>query len=98
MDAKHTATPWKWWTSNSHMRLTGADGKDGGVISASIAADGIPVVNVTPDDAAFIVRACNAHDDLVTALGAVIDFIEGKPETPAPFGLVRAALAAAGAK
>ncbi len=29
-----TARPWKWWTSNSFRRLSGADGKDGGVLYA----------------------------------------------------------------
>jgi hypothetical protein len=27
-----TPGPWEWWTSNSVLRLTGADGKDGGVL------------------------------------------------------------------
>jgi hypothetical protein len=27
-----TAGPWQWWTSNSTLRLTGADGRDGGVL------------------------------------------------------------------
>jgi hypothetical protein len=29
-----TPGPWKWWTSNSELRLTGADLKDGGVLHA----------------------------------------------------------------
>jgi hypothetical protein len=29
-----TTGPWKWWTSNSELRLTGADQKDGGVLHA----------------------------------------------------------------
>ena len=29
-----TPGPWKWWTSNSHIRLSGASGKDGDVICA----------------------------------------------------------------
>lgn len=73
---KHTATPWSWWTSNSHARLTGADGRDGGVISASISSDGMAVVNVSPADAAFIVRACNAHDQLVAALKKAVALAE----------------------
>lgn len=73
MDARHTALPWEWWTSNSRMRLTGADGKDGGVISASIAADGLPVVNVSQANAEFIVRACNSFDDLAKTLKGLLD-------------------------
>lgn len=33
-----TPGPWEWWTSNSVLRLTGADGKDGGVICATMHA------------------------------------------------------------
>lgn len=33
-----TPGPWEWWTSNSVLRLSGADGKDGGVISATMHA------------------------------------------------------------
>jgi hypothetical protein len=32
--AAATPGPWQWWTSNSTLRLTGADGKDGGVLHA----------------------------------------------------------------
>jgi hypothetical protein len=98
MDSKHTKTPtpWTWWTSNSHYRLTGADGRDGGVISASIARDGMPVVNVRPDDAAFIVQACNSHDALVDALRACLEAY-GISERRTAHGLARAALAVAGA-
>jgi hypothetical protein len=31
-----TPGPWQWWTSNSTLRLTGADGKDGGVLHAYV--------------------------------------------------------------
>jgi hypothetical protein len=31
-----TPGPWQWWTSNSTLRLTGADGRDGGVLYAAV--------------------------------------------------------------
>lgn len=30
--SEHTPGPWQWWTSNSWLRLTGPDGRDGGVL------------------------------------------------------------------
>ena len=30
-----TPGPWEWWTSNSTIRLTGADGRDGGVLDVA---------------------------------------------------------------
>lgn len=36
-----TPGPWSWWTSNSTLRLTGADGRDGGVLYGYVhAGDG----------------------------------------------------------
>lgn len=62
MDTKHTATPW-------HKRETYSD------------ADGVFIENehevrvaivLKPEDADRIVRACNAHDDLVKALRRLV--------------------------
>lgn len=64
------ATPWswKWFTSNSHNRLSSvASGKDGDVISAFKAADGAACVSISQDDMAFIEAA---HP------GAVLELIE----------------------
>lgn len=64
-----TPWPWKWFTSNSHNRLSSvASGKDGDVISAFKAADGVPCVSVSREDMGFIEAA---HP------GAVIDLING---------------------
>jgi hypothetical protein len=57
MEAGHTAGPWTWWTSNSFVRLTGADGKDGGVLGACLASDGHACINVKPADAKLIAAA-----------------------------------------
>ncbi len=63
-----TPWPWKWFTSNSHNRLSSIpSGKDGDVISAFKAVDGVACVSVSRADMAFIEAA---HP------GAVIDLIE----------------------
>lgn len=63
-----TPWPWKWFTSNSHNRLSSvASGKDGDVISAFKAADGVACVSISQDNMAFIEAA---HP------GAVIELIE----------------------
>ncbi|KMV71985.1 hypothetical protein AI28_17805 [bacteria symbiont BFo1 of Frankliniella occidentalis] len=50
-----TPWPWKWFTSNSHNRLSSVpSGKDGDVISAFKAADGAACVSISHDDMAFI--------------------------------------------
>lgn len=37
----YTPGPWKWWTSNSFLRLSSqATGKDGGVIDFYVMKDG----------------------------------------------------------
>ena len=57
---------WKWFTSNSHKRLSSiASGKDGDVISAFRATDGVPCVNVSQPNMEFI-EALNP--DVVFAL------------------------------
>lgn len=63
-----TPWPWKWFTSNSHNRLSSVpSGKDGDVISAFKAVDGVSCVSVSRADMAFIEAS---HP------GAVIDLIE----------------------
>lgn len=62
-----TAWPWKWFTGNSHNRLSSVpSGKDGDVISAFKAVDGVACVSVSRADMAFIEAA---HP------GVVIDLI-----------------------
>lgn len=51
-----TPGPWSWWTSNSTLRLTGADGRDGGVLYG-YARQGDGDVNCAPNDQAFIAAA-----------------------------------------
>jgi hypothetical protein len=53
----HTAGPWTWWSSNSFLRLTGADGEDGGVLSAACVRGAYATVKVRPGDMRLIAAA-----------------------------------------
>lgn len=66
MTAKHTPTPW----SVSTKCPVAVENEDGAIILI-IAATGD--IDQGQSDAAFIVRACNAHKDLVTALEDLAD-------------------------
>lgn len=57
MEAKHTATPWEQSTTHKLEAWAGSGMDRGMVFKAN-----------SPETAAFIVCACNAHDDLVKAL------------------------------
>jgi len=83
MTTKHTPTPWAvgfsdgsggatkdngaWITAGDHPAI-----KDTRNVIPVVRGGqddwGVRVGVVNPDDAAYIVRACNAHDDLVEAL------------------------------
>ncbi|WP_236588803.1 ead/Ea22-like family protein [Serratia ureilytica] len=53
-----TPGPWEWFTSNSMARLSSIpSGKDGDVLSAFRASDGVPCVSVSQYDMAFIAAA-----------------------------------------
>lgn len=53
-----TPGPWEWFTSNSMARLSSTpSGKDGDVLSAFRASDGVPCVSVSQRDMAFIAAA-----------------------------------------
>lgn len=94
MEAKHTATPWK---------IAGASG------TAVYGATGNMVAAIYGDDpqcradermianAAFIVRACNAHDDLVKALQGLIRAGHSLNASSHEWNAAHAALAKAGA-
>lgn len=70
---KGTPGPWKWFTSNSHMRLSSlATGRDGDVVHAYTSADGMPVVNVKWQDAELIAAA----PELLDAIQALVSLYE----------------------
>lgn len=73
--------PWEWWTSCSFRRLTGADGKDGGVLRAVVYRDGQPGVEVREEDAALIVAA---REHLHRLLAEVKERREAERATPPP--------------
>lgn len=66
-----TPYPWKWFTSNSHNRLSSeVTGKDGDVIHAFKASDGMVCVNVNQRDMAVIAAAPELLEALQDALHA----------------------------
>ena len=52
-----TSGPWKWWTSNSHRRLTAEDRQDGGVAYGTKHKDGCGDIVIGEHDMAFIEEA-----------------------------------------
>ena len=86
-----TPTPWFVYSQNSNMIVNAAATK---VIADASSEEGDYAE--AKANAAFIVRACNAHDQLVAALRAVLLEIGdyGRPSVRAD---ARKALAAAGA-
>lgn len=55
---EHTKGPWRWWTSNSTLRLSSdATRNDGDVLHAAIGADGVPHIVVSQDDMPLIAAA-----------------------------------------
>lgn len=79
--SKQTPGPWEWWTSNSVRRLTGADGKDGGVLYAYRAAsDGVADIAVSDANARLIA----ASPDLLEACKTFVEWLrredEGMPQ------------------
>ncbi len=67
-----TPYPWRWFTSNSHARLSSeVTGKDGDVIHAYKAYDGMACVNVSQSDMAVIAAAPELLEALQDCLGWV---------------------------
>ena len=69
----HSPVPWdvsKWRDDGSHSESV--DGVIGGITDSTggyvvLGCPECDAVFVSPDDAAFIIRACSAHDDLLAA-------------------------------
>lgn len=61
--------PWELWTSNSFRRITGPDGKDGGVLSAyRQRSDGHPDLSMPEDQLFALVRLRNALPGLLARI------------------------------
>lgn len=78
---QHTVGPWSWWTSNSFRRLSGADGRDGGVLYPTVQRDGHPDVcfpngGAEGPDARLIAAA----PALLAALEEVEDFLDNRAD------------------
>ncbi len=107
-EAKHTPGPWK----AEQVDVLGNDPtrwavlSDGGWVVASI-ENGIPGESLETEaaNAAYIVRACNAHEDLLAALEAMVDCqdeagllehdLDGHEESICALCMARAAIAKA---
>ncbi len=64
--------PWTWWTSNSHNRLSSDPTmRDGDVLSAVRATDGLPIVNSKKYDRELIVAAVNNVAELLAERDAM---------------------------
>lgn len=57
--------PWEWWTSCSFRRLSGPDGKDGGVLRAVVYRDGQPGIEGSEEDMSLLAHARTDIPDLL---------------------------------
>lgn len=68
IDARLPAGPWEVWSSNSFRRITGPDGKDGGVLSAYVQrSDGHPDLSMTEQQLADLCALRNALPRLLAS-------------------------------
>lgn len=77
----HTPTPWQLEQGNEHCKLFSATGPTGwkfiGEIQTGLACD-----THYRNDAEFILRACNAHDELVDVLETCLAYVDcGSPRS-----------------
>lgn len=91
MSAAHTPGPW-YVSADGHIRDNANMEPIGTVDGRAAGADGDEYTDRGVANAAFIVRACNAHDELVAALRGIVDFAD-LPWDDARLLAARAALA-----
>lgn len=83
---KGTPGEWRWFTSNSHKRLSSVlSGKDGDVLYAYNDSTGFPMVGCTENDMALIAAA----PELLEALQAVVAVADRATDE---FDMARAAI------
>ncbi len=66
---KHAPTPYRIQPYVDGIDILDADG----LPVAHIADRAIHMIDIPPSNSAFIVRACNCHDELVAAMTAMLD-------------------------
>ncbi len=87
----YTPGPWKWWTSNSFLRLSSqATGKDGGVIDSYVMKDGHSSLIVSKEDMNLIAAAPELLEALLN-----IDMEYDVSEWDAVYAKARAAISKA---
>lgn len=103
---KRTPGPWQSaWDAPEEEVQPGENGEewairaaDGEVVVGTMYYDGLHMF-VTPEDARFIVQACNSHDELLEALEDLLVLVEaGEPGTGYPHKAILRARAALGEK
>ena len=69
LEAAATPGPWRWWTSNSHIRLSSdPTGKDGDVAYAFTSrSDGVPSIGISEEDMVLVAALRNSAGDLLAA-------------------------------
>ena len=95
--SKHTPGPWRledWVDAGNGARVMAADGGpvcrvDGATAWAGVAGTGVRTSRERDANAAFIVQACNSHDELLEALeelvrineehNAAVEAVTGRP-------------------
>lgn len=89
-----TSGPWKWWTSNSHRRLTAEDRQDGGVAYGTKQRDGCGDIVVSEADMAFIEESRVDLPDALREIENLRTALENERSSPvwAILGKVQAAL------
>lgn len=89
----YTPGPWKWWTSNSFLRLSSqATGKDDGVIDSYVMKDGHSSLIVSKENMNLIAAAPDLLEALQLAEKAMA---EGRNVTyPEWYGVINKARAA----
>lgn len=78
-----TRGPWKWWTSNSHRRLTAEDCQDGGVAYGTSQRDGCGDIVINEADMAFTEHAREDVLDMlakIESLAADVDFYKRREQ------------------
>jgi hypothetical protein len=78
--SKHTPTPWRQQGEPNGHRING----EGGPVA--VASPRFMDRTERLANAAFIVRACNAHEDLLAACKKLLGLVRERPENLASYG------------